>query len=84
MFQREAHVYVGIDIHKRSNVAVMVDCFGEALGKAVKFDNTPAAYPEWLKRVKHRAGGKGIIFGLEDCHGLGASWLSSCWSGGRL
>ena len=71
MFQREAHVYVGIDIHKRSNVAVMVDCFGEAMGRATKFDNTPAAYPEWLEKVKQRAGGKGIIFGLEDCHGLG-------------
>jgi len=71
MFQREAHVYVGIDIHKRSNVAVMVDCFGEAMGKPVKFDNAPAAFPDWLEKVRKRASGKGIIFGLEDCHGLG-------------
>ena len=62
---------MGVDLHKRTNVAVVVDSYGDPLGKAMKFENSPAAFPAWVAQVKERAGGKGIIFGLEDVHGLG-------------
>lgn len=62
---------MGVDLHKRTNVAVVVDSYGDPLGKAMKFENNPAAFPAWVGQVKERAAGKGVIFGLEDVHGLG-------------
>ncbi|MDF2630579.1 MAG: family transposase [Symbiobacteriaceae bacterium] len=70
-FRRDSYVYVGVDLHKKAHVSVMVDSYGEQMGKATKFDNSPAAFPKWLEQVKKRAGERGVMFGLEDCHGLG-------------
>lgn len=71
MIRREDYVYVGVDLHKKANVAMMVDCFGDPVGKALKFDNTPSAFGPWVEQVLKRASGKTIVFGLEDVHGLG-------------
>lgn len=71
MFQRDAYVYVGVDLHKGTHVGMMVDCYGDPMGKPLKVANQPGAFPEWLEAVKQRAQGKGLIFGLEDVHGLG-------------
>lgn len=70
-FRRDEHVYVGVDLHKRTHVAMVVDSYGEPIGKAMKFDNLPAAFPAWVEQVKARANGSGLVFGLEDVHGLG-------------
>jgi DNA-directed RNA polymerase specialized sigma24 family protein len=72
-FRRDAHVYVGVDLHKRANVAVMVDSYGDPLGKPMKFDNSLTAFPQWLEQVMKRADGLAVVFGLEDVHGLGRS-----------
>jgi transposase len=37
----------------------------------MKFDNTEPAYAKWLEQVMRQAGDLGVIFGLEDVHGLG-------------
>lgn len=81
IFQRDAYVYVGVDLHKRTNVSVVVDSYGEPLGKPLKFENSPAAYPAWVAQVQERGTGRGMIFGLEDVHGLGrqlAQYLLGC------
>jgi len=71
MFQRDAYVYVGVDLHKATHVGMMVDCYGDPMGKALKVANHPGAFPEWVETIHKRAGGKGVIFGLEDVHGFG-------------
>jgi len=71
LLRRDEYVYVGVDLHKASNVAMMVDCFGDPMGKSMKFDNAPAAFGPWLEQVTKRAKGKQVVFGLEDVHGLG-------------
>lgn len=72
MLRREDYVYVGVDLHKAANVAMMVDCFGDPVGKtSMKFDNIHAAFGPWVEQVKRRAKGKAVVFGLEDVHGLG-------------
>lgn len=71
MFRREAHVYVGVDLHKKTHVAMMVDSYGDPIGKPMKVDNSPAAFGEWLEVVRNRANGMSVVFGLEDVHGLG-------------
>ncbi len=64
---------MGVDLHKQANVAVVVDSYGEPIGKAMKFDNNPGAFPTWVAQVLQRAQGLGVVFGLEDVHGLGRS-----------
>ncbi|HYF95133.1 MAG TPA: IS110 family transposase [Symbiobacteriaceae bacterium] len=71
MFRRDAYVYVGVDVHKSAHVGMMMDCFGDPMGKALKVANQITAFPEWLEAIHKRAQGKGVVFGLEDVHGLG-------------
>jgi transposase len=72
-FRRDAHVYVGVDLHKRFHVSAVVDSYGEPFGKPLKVESSLAAYPSWVDQVKRQAKGLGLIFGLEDVHGLGRS-----------
>ncbi|HWI65120.1 MAG TPA: IS110 family transposase [Symbiobacteriaceae bacterium] len=71
MFRRDAYVYVGVDVHKSAHVGMMVDCFGDPMGKALKVANQVSAFPGWVETIQKRAEGKGVLFGLEDVHGLG-------------
>lgn len=70
-FRRDAYAYAGVDLHKRFHMVVVVDSYGEPLGKPVRCENHPAAYPKWVEQVKRQANGLQVIFGLEDVHGLG-------------
>lgn len=67
------HVYVGVDTHKRTHTAVIIDCYGEKLGEYT-FENKPSAFDGFLDEVKKRLK-KGIspIFGLEDTTSSGRS-----------
>ncbi|MBB6214114.1 transposase [Anaerosolibacter carboniphilus] len=71
MHPKLKQIYVGVDTHKRTHTAVIVNCFSEKLGE-ITFENTPPAYEELLKEVKKHTG-KGMtpIFGLEDTGGSG-------------
>ena len=67
------HVYVGLDIHRQTHTAVMINCFGEKLGE-ITFDNKPSEFGRLLKEV-HSHIGAGItpVFGLEDVQSSGRS-----------
>ena len=47
---REDLIYVGIDLHKDTHTAVMIDCFNNKLGE-ITFANTPAEFPKLVKKV---------------------------------
>jgi hypothetical protein len=81
-FRRDAHVYVGVDLHKRFHVSAVVDSYGEPVGKPLKVESSLAAYPSWVDQVKRQAKGLGLIFGLEDVHGLGRSLVQYLVSAG--
>ncbi len=67
------HVYVGVDLHKRQHVAVIIDCWNRKLGE-VAVENRPSAFPELVKVVKrHTKRGQTPIYGLEDVGGFGRS-----------
>jgi transposase len=60
------HLFVGVDIHKKTHCAVIVDIFGKKLSE-IQFKNTPTAYPELIAEVKkHQKKGYSPIYGLED------------------
>jgi transposase len=64
-------VYVGVDPHKRFHMSTTVDSYGEPVTRPARFANSLAAYPGWVAQIKRQANGLGVIFGLEDVHGLG-------------
>ncbi len=75
---REEYIYVGIDLHKETHTAVILDCFNNTLGE-ITFANTPAEFPKLVRKVKkYCLEGKEPIYGLENAYGYGralAVWL---------
>jgi transposase len=65
------HVYVGVDVHRQTHTAVILNCFFEKLGE-ITFQNKPSAFPAVLKEVKkHVSDGITPVWGLEDVASYG-------------
>ena len=66
MHPKMKKIYVGVDTHRHTHTAVIINCFNEKLGE-ITFDNKPSAFDAFLQAVMRYAG-KGITpaFGLED------------------
>ena len=75
---KENFIYVGIDLHKETHTAVMIDCYNQKLGE-ITFPNRPAAFPKLVTKVKKcNTDGKEVVYGLENAYGYGralAVWL---------
>ncbi len=64
-------LFCGIDTHRRTHTAVILNCFAEKLGE-IQFENKPSAFDEFYKNVrKHVKKGHTVVFGLEDCGAAG-------------
>ena len=48
---KENYIYVGIDLHKETHTAVMIDCYNQKLGE-ITFPNRPADFPKLVAKVK--------------------------------
>ncbi len=71
--RKEQYIYVGVDLHKRTHTAVVINCWNEKL-EVIEFDNKPSAFPAVVNKVKkHVQDGMTIVFGLEDVGGYGRS-----------
>lgn len=65
------YVYVGIDSHKDTHCAVVLNCFFEKLGE-ITFNNIPSEFENFLKEVqKFKLKGTSLAFGLEDISAYG-------------
>jgi transposase len=70
---KQKHIFVGVDLHKQSHTAVVVNCWNEKLGELV-FENKPGAFDELLAFVKKlRKIGMTPVYGLKDVGGYGRS-----------
>ena len=71
-------IYVGIDLHKETHTAVMIDCYNQKLGE-ITFPNRPADFPKLVTKVKKcNTDAKEVVYGLENAYGYGrplAVWL---------
>lgn len=68
---KENFIYVGIDLHKETHTAVMIDCYNQRLGE-ITFPNRPAAFPKLVTKVKKcNTDGKEVVYGLENAYGYG-------------
>ena len=75
---KEDFIYVGIDLHKETHTAVVIDCYNNKLGE-ITFANRPADFPKLVTKVKKcNTDGKAVVYGLENAYGYGralAVWL---------
>ncbi|TCL54621.1 transposase [Kineothrix alysoides] len=76
--RKEDLIYVGIDLHKETHTAVILDCWNTKLGE-ITFANTPAEFPKLIRKVKkYCTENKQAVYGLENAYGYGRSlavWL---------
>ena len=77
--KRENLLYVGIDLHKESHTAVMVNCWNEKL-EVVVIENKPSEFKKLAEKVNRKSNHLGLepIYGLENAYGYGRSlavWL---------
>ena len=64
-------LFCGVDTHRRTHSAVILNCFGEKLLQ-IKFENKPNALEDFYKEVRKVVKrGQSINFGLEDCGASG-------------
>jgi len=48
---KEDFIYVGIDLHKETHTAVMIDCYNNKLGE-ITFPNRPANFPKLVAKLR--------------------------------
>lgn len=65
--------YVGVDSHKGTHCAVILNCFYEKLGE-VTFPNTPSQFESAIAEIgKFKQKNTSLMFGLEDTSAYGRS-----------
>ena len=78
MVKKECFIYVGIDLHKETHTAVILNCWNEKLGE-ITFDNKPSEFSKLTRKVnKYCNDGMEVVHGLENAYGYGralAEWL---------
>lgn len=66
------YLYIGIDCHKYTHTATMINCFNENLG-CITFNNDLKGFDSLVKKVESIRGNLIPMFGLEDTRHLGYS-----------
>ena len=76
--RKENIIYVGIDLHKETHTAVMLDCWNHKLGE-ITIENKPAEFHKLTRKVsRFVTEEKTAVYGLENAYGYGralAVWL---------
>ncbi len=69
MQRRESYLYVGMDLHKKTHTAVLVNCWNEKLDTLV-IENKPVEFEKLVKRVNKKALTLGLmpVYGLENAY----------------
>ncbi|MCX7746211.1 MAG: IS110 family transposase [Clostridia bacterium] len=71
MHKKMRHVYCGIDTHKKTHTAVLINCWNEKLDE-VTFHNKLSDFGKLLEMVeKHTTEEISCVYGLEDVGGSG-------------
>ena len=65
IYQKRNTCFIGIDIHKDTHCAVVIDCWMNKLGE-VSFENRPSKFPAFVEDVRRICGTKEFVFGLDD------------------
>ena len=70
IIQKQQMAYCGIDTHKNTHTAKVIDCWMKPLGE-ITFENRPGKFDKFIHDIKKITGSLNPIFGLEDTRGYG-------------
>lgn len=73
--EKLSHAYIGLDLHKYTHTAVVMNCFSEIIDTVV-IENKPSEFEKLVNQIKSKIKGLKPIFGLEDVGGNGRSLAS--------
>ncbi|URZ03826.1 IS110 family RNA-guided transposase [Clostridium felsineum] len=72
MHKKQNHIYIGLDLHKDTHTAVIIDCWDEKID-SITIENKPSDFTHLMNKVNKIAGKLTPVYGLEDVHGYGRS-----------
>jgi transposase len=73
--EKMRYLYVGVDSHKDTHYAVILDCFCQKLGE-IEFRNAPSAFQPFVEKVKkYLTSEMTLLFGFEDISEYGLALL---------
>jgi transposase len=75
-------VTVGIDPHKRTHTAVVIDDAGRRVGKALTVPDDPASVGKLLSWAGKHAAGRDVVWAIEDGRGLARRLASALVAAG--
>lgn len=81
--KKQNYLYVGLDIHKDTHTATIVDCWDEILG-TITIENRVNGYTKLLNKAKKLQGELELVFGLEDVYSHGRNLAIYLQSKGYL
>ncbi len=64
-------LFVGVDTHKYSHTAAVLDGYFEVV-TTISFDNSTEGFNHLFDKLKKLISGRDLVFGLEDSQGLGS------------
>ena len=64
-------LFVGVDTHKYSHTAAVLDGYFEVVA-TISFDNSTEGFNHLFDKLKKLISGRDLVFGLEDSQGLGS------------
>jgi hypothetical protein len=78
ILRKENTIFVGVDLHKETHTAVMLNCWNQKLGE-ITFANKPSEFHKLIRKVsRFVTEKKTVVYGLENAYGYGrplAVWL---------
>ena len=67
--------FIGIDMHKDTHTAVIMDCWTNKLGE-ITFRNRPSSFDKSMDYILNKCENLKPVFGLEDTRGFGRNFAS--------
>ncbi len=67
----KTYLFVGVDTHKYSHTAAVLDGYFEVV-TTISFDNSTEGFNHLFDKLKKLISGRDLVFGLEDSQGLGS------------
>jgi len=52
MHKKQNHIYVGLDLHKDTHTAVIIDCWDEKID-SITIENKPSDFTKLVNKVKN-------------------------------
>lgn len=72
MHKKESYIYVGVDLHKETHTAVVINCWNDKIGE-LTIENKPSEFNKLTKFADKLAGKLQPVYGLENAYGYGRS-----------